>query len=163
MNFENEAAVKKDRLRFTKNKLSANLTLLAIVFDALYFVNIYQSDVGTYYYRLIIGVSIVYNLLFMLTAFLASEGVKSYKMGYSFVLVALGIGQIVRIFILPMSARSATVVLSDVEEIVMGGRQFTWVCTCLVVSAVLCIAAGIISYVKTSTLTRYLAELESQA
>lgn len=163
MNFENEAAVKRDRLRFTKNKLSANLTLLAIVFDALYFVNIYQSDVGTYYYRLIIGISIVYNLLFMLAAFLSSEGVKSYKMGYSYVLVALGIGQIVRIFILPLSAKNAVVTLSEVEEIVMGGSQFAWVCFCLIASAVLCIAAGVISYIKTSTLTKYLAELEAQA
>ena len=77
MNFENDAVIKKDRLRFTKNKLSANLSLLAIVFNAFYFVSIYKSDVGNYYYKLIIGISVVYNLLFMLAAFLSSEGVKS--------------------------------------------------------------------------------------
>ena len=38
--------IKKDRLRYTKNKLSANLAYLGIVFDVLYFVSIYSSDVS---------------------------------------------------------------------------------------------------------------------
>ena len=46
--------IKKDRLRYTKNKLSANLAYLAIVFDVLYFVSIYSSDVDTYYYTITI-------------------------------------------------------------------------------------------------------------
>ena len=76
MSLHNEDLIKKDRLRFTKNVLSSNLTLLAIVFNALYFVSIYKSDVGSYYYTWMIGISVVYNLLFMLAAFLspAEEG-----------------------------------------------------------------------------------------
>ena len=46
--------VKKDRLRFTKNKISATLCYLAILFNVLYFVNIYSSDVGNYYYSITI-------------------------------------------------------------------------------------------------------------
>lgn len=160
MNFENDAMIKKDRLRFTKNKLSANLALLAIVFNAFYFVSIYKSDVGTYYYRLIIGVSVVYNLLFMLAAFLSSEGVKSYKMNYSFVLLALGVGQIIRMFILPRAAKNATVSLNGGEETVMGNAQFTRVCIYLIASAVFCAIAAVINISKSSTLTKYQAELE---
>lgn len=159
----NDALIKKDRLRFTKNKLSANLTLLAIVFNAIYFVSIYTSDVGSYYYKLIIGISIVYNLLFMLIAFLSSEGVKSYKMVYSFVLMALGVGQIIRIFILPMNAHDATVALGQIEQSVMSDTKFIWVCVCLAVSAVLCFMAGIVAAVKTKTLLSYQAELEKRA
>ena len=159
----NDALIKKDRLRYTKNKLSANLTLLAIVFNALYFVSIYKSDVGSYYYKLIIGVSIVYNLLFMLFAFLSSEGVKSYKLGYSFLLAALGGGQIIRIFILPLSARSATIMLDGAERVVMGGGQFARICVYLIASAALCIAAGVIAFIKTRTLTAYQAELDRNA
>lgn len=162
MNLENDAVIKKDRLRFTKNKLSANLTLLAIVFNALYFVSVYKSDVGSYYYRLIIGISVVYNLLFMLAAFLSSEGVKSYKMSYSYVLLVLGVGQIIRIFILPRQARNATVLLSDVEEAVMEAPQFTRICVYLIISAVLCFIAAAINISKSSTLTKYQAELEKK-
>ena len=162
MTGNNDALIKKDRLRFTKNKLSSNLTLLAILINALYFVCIYQSDVGSYYYQYIIGISVVYNLLFMLIAFLSSEGVKSYKLNYSYVLVLLGIGQIIRIFILPMDAINTTITLSGEEEVVMASGQFTLICIYLIASAVLCIIAGIIAYMKTRTLTAYQAELDQK-
>ncbi len=158
-----EAVIKKDRLRYTKNKLSANLALLGIVFNALYFVNIYSTDVGSYYYNIIIGLSVVYNLVFMLAAFLSSEGVKSYKKAYSFVLMILGLGQIARIFILPMNAKNALITLNKVEMNVMGDEQFMWVCIFLIASSVCCVAAGIIAFMKTNTLLSYQAELAKKA
>lgn len=155
--------IKKDRLRYSKNKLSSSLTLLAILINALYFVSIYKSDVGSYYYSYLMGISIVYNLLFMLIAFLASEGVKSYKMNYSFVLIALGIGQLVRITIIPMKARDTVVNLGETAVTVMETKQFIYVCACLIASAALAIIAGVIAFVKTRTLTSYQAELDREA
>lgn len=155
--------IKKDRLRYSKNKLSANLTLLSILINALYFVSIYKSDVGSYYYSYISGISIVYNLLFMLIAFLASEGVKSYKLNYSFVLIALGIGQLVRIVIIPMKAKDTKIALGETTVFVMENKQFTYVCACLLASAALAIIAGVVAFVKTRTLTSYQAELDREA
>ena len=66
MNDEN--LIRRDRMRFIKNSQSANLCYLAILLNVFYFVSIYKSDVGTYYYNILIGVSIVYNLIFMLAA-----------------------------------------------------------------------------------------------
>lgn len=163
MTNEEVALIKKDRLRFSKNKLSANLTLLAILINALYFVSIYKSDVGSYYYTYLIGISVVYNLLFMLIAFLSSEGVKNYKMGYSFALMALGAGQLFRITIIPMNARDATITLGEEVSVVMQDKQFYYVVGCLIASAALCIIAGIVGVVKTKTLTSYQEELEIKA
>ena len=160
MSTNSDAFVKKDRLRFTKNKLSANLALLAIVFNALYFVSIYRSDVGSYYYSIIIGISVVYNLLYMLSSFLASEGVKNYKLGYAYLLIALGIAQVVRIFILPMRARSEVIALGADTVEVMGSSQFMWVTVCLCASAALGIAAGIIGIMKNAALLSRQAELD---
>ncbi|MCM1298965.1 MAG: hypothetical protein NC203_03480 [Firmicutes bacterium] len=160
MNSSSIANIKKDRLRYSKNKLSANLTILSIVFNALYFISIYKSDVGSYYYTYLIGISIVYNLLFMLISFLASEGVKSYKINYSFVLLALGIGQIIRIFIMPVNAHNAVVTLSQEAQQVMHDGQFYRVCFYLIASAALSILAGITAFVKTRTLKSYEAEIE---
>lgn len=162
MNLENDAIIKKDRLRFTKNKLSANLALLAIVFNAFYFVSIYKSDVGTYYYTIMIGISVLYNLLFMLAAFLSSEGSKNYKMNYSYVMLGLGLGQIVRIFIIPAQAKAATINIDGADRIVMDNAQYTMVCLYLLISAGLLIAAGVINIIKSSTLTKYQAELENK-
>ena len=158
-----EALIKKDRLRFTKNKMSSTLIILAIVVNALYFVSIYRTDVGTYYYNITIGASVLYNLIFMLVAFLTSEGVKNYKMSYAYVSIVLGILQIARIFYLPSEAHNTPNPMVGFEnEMVMSGEQFTYVTICLCVSAVLLVCAGIVGIMKTTTLNNYKAELEKK-
>ena len=111
----NEQSVKLDRMRYTKNTTSSRLALLAIVFNVFYFVSIYKTNVD-FYYNLLMGASILYNLIFMLATFLSSEGVKNYKRGYSYVLCALGIIQIVRIFILPARAHATTITVGGAKE-----------------------------------------------
>ena len=61
--------VRVDRMRYEKNKLSSTLAILSIVLNALFFVSIYKSDVGVWYYSILVGASIVYNLLFMMIVF----------------------------------------------------------------------------------------------
>ena len=155
--------IKKDRLRFTKDKFPANLLLLAIVFDCLYFVSIYQSDVGTFFYNWLIGVSIIYNLVFLLAAFLGSESVKNRKPGYTGVLLALGVGQIIRVFILPAKAHAATVLVNGVEIVVMGNGQYLYCIACLIISAVCCVAAALISAKNNKTLADYMKTIETKA
>ncbi len=150
-----ERYIQRDRMRYIKNSLSANLAILAILFDVFYFVSIYQSNVGNYYYNILIGASVVYNLIFMLAAFLSSEGVKNYKKNYSWLLILLGIGQVVRIFILPMRAHGATVAAGGVETIVMTDGQFTWVVACLAASAACLIASAVTNYVKCGILEEH--------
>ena len=155
--------IQKDRMRYTKDKFSSTLVLLAIVLDCLYFVSIYQSDVGTYYYNWVIGVSIVYNLVFLLAAFLASESVKNRKNGYSPVLIVLGLIQIARVFWLPMQARGATAMVNGVAVPVMENGQFMYVSACLVLSAVCCIVAAVTSAKNNKILADYMRTIENQA
>ena len=82
----NDQMIKQDRMRYIKNTTSSRLCYLAILLNVLYFVSIYKSDVGSWYYQILVGGSIVYNLLFMLMAFLASEGVKNYQEKFSYLL-----------------------------------------------------------------------------
>lgn len=157
-----ELTVKRDRMRYTKDKFSANLILLAIVLDALYFVSIYQSDVSTWYYNWIIGASIVYNLLFLLTAFLASEGVKNRKTGYTVMLLVLGAMQIVRIFYLPTKAHAAMVELAGEMTVVMGNGQYFYTVALLALSGVCCIVAAISSHMNNKNLAEHMRSLENQ-
>ncbi len=147
--------IKQDRLRYTKNKLSANLTYIAILFDVLYFVSIYSSNVSNYYYTIMIGASVLCNLLFLLIAFLSSEGVKSYKINYAYILVVIGCVQLLRIFGIPRMAHAATAIVAGVETIVMDNAQFAYVCGCLILSAVAAIAAGAIGIYKSTVLKNY--------
>ncbi len=150
--------IKKDRLRYTKNKLSANLAYLAILFDVLYFVSIYSSDVDTYYYTITIGFSVLYNLVFLLAAFLSSEGVKNYKMNYSWLIMGVGVLQFVRILGIPRMAHGTILNVNGVETQVMGNGQFAYVVACLIISGVACVASGAIGVYKATTLTNYMKE-----
>ena len=154
--------IRLDRMRYIKNTSSANLTYLGILFDVFFFVNIYRSDVDTYYYNILIGISIVYNLVFLLAAFLSSEGAKNYKPGYTWLLGALGIGQIIRIFIIPMRAHSATTLVNGVETLVMQNGQFFRVIAYLVISGACLLAAAAINYRKCHELSGHLKSLGLQ-
>ena len=157
-----ERTIQLDRLRYTKNTTSSRLAILAILFDVFFFVSIYKSDVGSYYYNILIGGSILYNLIFMLAAFLSSEGVKNYKRGYSYLLMIMGVIQIARIFIYPVNAHAATITIRGVTEQVMGNAQFIRTIIYLALSAVCLIVSAIVNLQKSSMLKAHLASLEEQ-
>lgn len=190
MSMMNESA-KRDLLRYKKNSGAALLTYLAIVCDALFFVSIYNSDFGSatiadksvVFYQWLVGISVIYNLLFMLAGFLSSEGVKNYKIGYSYLLIGMGIGQLVRIFIIPAIARFGGVgymfengIFNEISDSfaetvftetsrtipVIDQGQFIYMCVCLIASAALCIIAGVLAFIKSTTLKSYLAELKKR-
>lgn len=157
-----ELTITRDRMRFIKNTQSANLALLGILFNVLYFVSIYQSDVGTYYYNILVGGSIVYNLIFMLAVFLSSEGVKNYMKNYSYALAVIGLMQVGRVFIIPMKAHAATIAVNGVQTPVMQNGQFTYVVALLIASAVCLILAAIINFKKCTELEAHLKTIEAQ-
>lgn len=154
-----DALIQKDRMRYIKNKLSSNLCLLAILLDVFFFVSIYKSDVSTYYYNILIGGSIIYNLLFMLLAFLSSEGVKEYSERYSYIMIGLGVMQFVRIFIIPMKAHRAVVTIQQTERIVMENGQFTRCLIYLILSGVCLIYGALVGIKRSRTLKAYVATL----
>lgn len=158
-----ELTIKRDRMRFTKDKFPANLVIMAIVFDCLYFVSIYSSDVGSYYYTWVIGASIIYNLLFLLTAFLASEGVKNRKTGYTGLLIGIGAMQIVRIFYLPAQAHATTVVVSGQELAAMADGQYFYVVACLAISGICCLVAAVTSHTNNKNLAEHMKTIKNAA
>lgn len=146
-----------DRMRYTKNTASSRFALLAIVFDVLFFISLYKSDVGSYYYTIIIGASIIYNLVFMLATFLCSEGVKNYQVRYSWVMMILGVGQLVRILIIPLNAHQT--LIADVP--VMGDAQFIRIVIYLVLSASCLFIGAVINLQKSRALSAHLASLRA--
>ncbi len=154
-----EKAVRLDRMRYTKNTLASGLALLAILFDVIFFIGIYESNVGSWYYTILMGASILYNLIFLLAAFLCSEGIKNYKIGYAFLMTALGVGQLIRIFIYPVRAHSAAVTIQNQSVIVMETAQFTRCVIYLVCSAACLFAGAWIGASRSRQLKAHLASL----
>jgi len=157
-----EKTIRLDRMRYTKNSLAAGLALLAILVNVFYFINIYESNVGSWYYNILMGASILYNLVFMLAAFLCSEGIKNYKIGYAYGMFVLGIIQIVRIFIYPVRAHSASVEIMKETVTVMETRQFITCVIYLLVSAACLIAGACVGFIRSRQLQAHIASLEAQ-
>ncbi len=157
-----EKQIRLDRMRYVKNTSSSRLCYLAILTNVLYFISIYKSDVASWYYQILVGASIVYNLLFMLMTFLASEGVKNYQKNFSWLLLGLSAGQLIRIFILPAQAHRATVKVGGTETIVMQSPQFIRVVLYLAVSALCLAAAAVINLKKSRALDAHVASLSGQ-
>ena len=152
-----DRATQLDRMRYTKNTASSRLALLAIVFDVIFFIILYKSDVENYYYTAMIGASIIYNLVFMLAVFHCSEGVKNYRPAHSWVMIVLGVIQIIRIFILPVNAHST---LLKSGEPVMGDKQFIWMTACLIASAACLFAGAAVNLYKSRALAAHIASLQ---
>ena len=163
MSMNEEQLIQRDRMRFTKNTLSSGLALLAILFNVLYFVSIYKSDVGSYYYNIRIGASILYNLIFMLVVFLSSEGVKGYKLSFACVLLVVGALQIARIFFLPMQAHTAMIKVNKQEVLVMQTAQFVRIVVYLAASSACCLIAGVVGIHRSRALAAHMAILEQKA
>ena len=157
-----EKLIQRDRMRFVKNSLSSSLCYLGILFNVFYFVLLYQSDVGNYYYSIQIGASIVYNLLFLLVVFLASEEVKNYNKSYSYILIGAGVMQIVRMFVIPAAAHAATLVVDGAEVSVMQNTQYTLSLVYLGISAACLIIAAAVNVAKCNALEAHRKYLESQ-
>lgn len=173
-----ESKIQQDRMRFTKNTTSSRLAILAIILNVLFFVSIYKVN-DSAYYTYWMGISILYNLVFMLAAFLASEGAKNYNIRYSTLMIILGIGQMVRIFVLPAMMHgklvdAKTPLLEDtlhifgyhipvtVDNVVMPAGQYFRVIIYLVLSAVCLFAGAIINRRKSKALAAHIANLSLQ-
>ena len=153
--------IKKDRMRYVKNKLSGNLAVLAIILNALFFISIYKSNVGQYYYKPLIGASIVYNLLFMMIVFLVSEGSKNYQINYSYVAIPVAILQFARILVYPRMAHNSTTLTTGVEEQVMKDAQFTRLVIYLVASGVCLLLSAVIGIIRCNMLKKHIEEIEN--
>lgn len=171
--FDNRT-IRLDRMRYNKNLFSSRICYLAILFNVFYFVIVYEIN-NNQFYQMLMGLSIVYNLLFLLLCFLSSEGVKNYKKSYGYLLLGLGVGQIVRIFILPAQMARVTSVIEYVNErqgrkmvkvakevIVPAALQptehmMTIVFLCL--SAACCLVAGAVAVIRSHKLHAYNASL----
>ena len=142
---EEKKEVYLDTLNYKNEKISYSLVLLGLVFNVLYFIALYNND-GQFYYTYNMGLSVIYNLLFMLFVFLSAENIKVYNKKYSYALLAIGIMQIVRIFNYPLDALNNGQLTSN---------QYTWICICLSLSALLLILGAVIGFIRSTMLENY--------
>lgn len=104
-----EKLIRLDRMKYKNDSVSRMLVILSIVFDVLYFTTLYKTNESNIF-TITLGISVIYNLLFLLAAFLSSESVKVYNVKYAYLCIFLGIMQIVRIFNFPLDCLNDAII-----------------------------------------------------
>jgi hypothetical protein len=135
-----------DRKKYKKDGLPYGLTLLGLLVNVFYFFTLYKNN-DNFYYSGLMGISVLYNLIFMLIVFLSAEEIKNYHRKYAVVLFLIGLGQIFRISFYPRQALRAGV---------LSVYHFKVITVYLCLSALLLMAAAIISFINSTILKRYI-------
>ena len=63
-------------MKYKRNSLSYSLILIGLIFNIIYFIKLYQEN-DLYFYNISMGISVIYNLMFMLFVFLSAEKLKA--------------------------------------------------------------------------------------
>lgn len=146
MNNEKDARyIHQEKMMYRPDNLSFWLVILGIALDVVYFITLYRNN-NNYYYNYEIGISIIYNLIFMLFMFWSAEEVKNYHRNYAFIVLSLGLFQILRIFYLPKKALEAGILSSS---------QYTILVVYLSLSSLALVIAFLVSLIRSSELMKF--------
>lgn len=166
-----EIIIKTDVYRYKRNKIAANLALLGLFINCLYFMLFYGINYSVYA-NVLIGGSVLLNLFVLLATFLASEGVKVYNKKYCILLAIVAIIQVARIFIYPLDlAGGGTGLFENEYNAAISIRYFgvnlgtgalsTILIVYLVLSAACIAASALIGYIRAVQLEKFNASLEA--
>ena len=135
-----------EKLKYRTDKLAYSLVILGLFINVLYFITLYKNN-NNFYYSWKMGVSVLYNLVFMLLVFLFAEEIKHYHRNYAIYLIIIGVLQIVRIFIYPKEGFVSDALVQN---------TYTLLCVYLIVSGILLIVGGICSWIKSTILRNFI-------
>ena len=168
-----QVIISHDIMRYKKNKAAQILALLGLVFNCLYFMLLYGIS-GNFYYTTgsenyagltLMGVSVILTLVILLTVFLSSENVKNYKKTYSYVLLAIAVIQVVRIFGYPLWGLKNQILTVGYFGFFPTPEQswveFTSLTVYLCASAACLVAAAVVGWIQSVRLGAYMAKVES--
>lgn len=152
--------INNDIMRYKKNKLSANLALLGLLFGAIYFMFIYgiyaegaESDsVKEFFYKPQLGFSVLVNLIFLLMVFYCSEEIKAYNRKFAYVEFVIAAVQIGRIFYYPVYGHSQNAMSAGMMAVCI---------VFLVLSAACLIASGVFGILRAIAHDKHIAQVEN--
>lgn len=170
MTYDNKTILQTDISRYKKNKLAANLALLGLAFNCLYFMLLYGIKVtndangnATKFASLTMGFSVILTLVLLLVAFLASEGIKGYNKKYAIVLWVLAAFQIFKIFGYPLYGLQNDLLTVNYFWInpTTSTAEFVILVIYLVASAACFVASGVIGYIRAVQLEKFQAAINA--
>ncbi len=146
--------MKAELMRYRNEKLAYYLCLFGLVFDVCYLIGLYSASGVTAKdsFGKVIGIDILFNIMFMLIAFLTAEKIKTYTLNWCFVALGLGVLQLPRI-LLPIKLFQAAQ---------LGTASFVLLVIFLLLSAASLIASCVLSFINSHKLDNYLKEINAK-
>lgn len=144
-NIVSDKHISLEKIQYRTNKFAYSLAILGLIINVLFFTTLYINN-DNFYYSWKIGISILYNLIFMLLVFLFAEEVKHYHQNYAILLIIIGLFQIVRVFIYPKQALDAGTISQN---------SYTLLSIYLIASGILLITSGICGWIKSIILKKF--------
>lgn len=157
---ENQKIIRDDILLYKNNKLASTLALLGLAFSCLYFMLLYSFNYD-FYYKMMMGFSVVLTLFLLLIAFYSSEGIKAYNKKFSIVLIILAAFQILKIFYFPLKGLREDVLRGNYFEAnLSSAASFTILVIYLVASAACFAASAVWGFIVAQRLENYKKKLD---
>ena len=146
--------MRAELMRYRNDTLSYLLTLAGLAFDACLLMLLYSAPgiTCTDMYGKIIGMDILFNIIFLLVAFLTAEKVKTYTLNWCWSCLVLGALQLPRM-LLPISLFTAS-------QLTLG--KFIFALIFVIGSSVCLILACVFSYLKSHKLDKHLKEISNK-
>ncbi len=168
------AGIKDEELHYNYNTLSQKLCYVAILFLLL---SIFVTLNTVKYSFTVSFVYVLVNIAIFLVGFLSSEKIKAHKKGYSYVLLVLGALSFIMIFIFPLQTiinygdyvasgytsssflGAAITDSTNVSNLLTqnGYVRAVIMIILLAVSTASFVVAGVVGYIKSTKLEKYLA------
>ncbi len=137
-------------LRYSTNKLSFWLVILAIILNCLAFLDYYgKRNVKP---DMVLGVDVIINILVLLACFVTAEEVKAYRKRFAYVSFLLAVVQIARIFFIPLRY----------YKVLMEYNSFVYIVMLYVLGAVFLTLAGLICIFRSNILVNYLNSIKDE-
>lgn len=157
---EDVTDIKNDILRYTTNKLSYWLCILAIVFNVANFLICYKINSAAAatdkIANFLLGLDLLVNVILIIVFFLLAEKTKAYKKEASYVCIGLAVVEVARIFIIPLSYYLAYVETGSYGLDLIG---FIWCIVLLILAAASLVGAALINLKKYNTLQDHLKKI----
>jgi len=146
-------AIKHERLRYQKNKMSYLLALGGLVFNCLYMVKLLADpDIVP---DIHVGIDVIINIVFLLFVFLGAEKLKVYSKVWCFIVAGIGLINFLRILYLPKRLLTLAT-----PQILLG--DFNLMALYLLISGGLLIAAAVVGFLKCNRLAQIVKAADAQ-
>ncbi len=150
--------MKVELMRYRNDKIPFYMNILAIVFNAVYMILLLSNRMVKANYDkawepggYLVGIDILYNIVFMLMCFLAAEKTKAYLPKWFILPGVLAVTQTIRIIFSTLQFHTA-------GQLVKGAFIASMIV--LILSVLCLIAASVVSYINSKKLRAYLQSLE---